>query len=1168
MALVDKPAVPATEAAARSGEALPPAAHRLDLLLASLVVLFAVLVASYRAANSDFLRHAAVGRLIAQDRYSFGSEPFTWAADKHWVNTSWLFDLISYLLYRGSDIGGIVVVALKAASVGLTALVLLLVARAPGRPLLLPAACVGLAILVLSPCAQLRPACLSAVLLAVTLWVLRRPQARRQTTTSAKPSQNKHPHKGRQTAPTALMPRTRSFWLLPLLFCLWANLDSWFLLGPITAGLYLLGELAASRVKALAADASSPREVRTLAVALAVGIVACCVNPFGLSAFATLPAELLHGSTPLQGLFAEWSLSPLAPEYFAPSAGLCIAGIAYFILLLLGVTTFVLVPFGPGGPARLLSWRTLVWLAFAALSLYRARCIAYFAVVAGPIAALNLSDYLARNSAGRPARVERPRLALALRSLAVLAAIATIVATIPGWLQATPHAARRVGWGVAIEPSLQHAAEAIKDWRQGQLVPEGDNWLTLSPDATNYLAWFAPGARGFVDDRLPLFGDGLRKLTAVRRLFAGEVQATDRLPEQDRPDSLFRYLRTNRAFFIVVTTPTAPQPLSAQVDEQTARIANGLFANSAGWVVCHLEGGTAIFAGRTAGPGGAVSPVDRLQVNFRQRAFGPGAVAAPASAPDLPPQARPCWWELWQAPPSADAFVLEGRLHLLRFRSQGPPSNYRIGVEWQALLAVGALAQPTPLAVLPWELLRMGAAEVLTARAARPAAERRSLSPLGLYFVGRRQAYYQGQDLGPPDALFLAIRRGRQAVAASPNDPRAYLLLAQAYDLVFHETRVAGLSAQLPELSMLRRAQIIAAATHVLRLAPPPDIARDAEGILVRAYDDLNRLRQDDKRPYRDVELRHLRGLVEALRSTRRQADEPVEAFAEELHQAESALAALEQEVQKQRGLYKTLAEGKPRLHRALTAWQLGLGQEALDVLHDTNDPQEWVDPRTRQMLGRDLLATLLLDTGELDQLGDLVSPEEWKTDEGLPWRNVSRLAALGDYTGAKERLADAMSRVSSGDVDNRVAITRESIARKAAEILQFEAVRIAGIVPYETWLWRPPESYRLRPLLGDPVPVLQKAVVFDSIALGNALCEMRLLRAWLSLEEGAIAEAKQDLEAAEQVLPSPQHWEDYLRGLDLTSPDRAQLTQAQTTAELNRDLARCCREWLARAGR
>src|SRR5207245_2933561 len=78
----------------------------------------------------------------------------------------------------------------------------------------LPEACTALAILAMSPRLLLQPACLSFFFLGLTLWWLWRGQTAAET-------------------PVTFGRDVKRYGPLLLLFALWANLDSWFLLGPL-----------------------------------------------------------------------------------------------------------------------------------------------------------------------------------------------------------------------------------------------------------------------------------------------------------------------------------------------------------------------------------------------------------------------------------------------------------------------------------------------------------------------------------------------------------------------------------------------------------------------------------------------------------------------------------------------------------------------------------------------------------------------------------------------------------------------------------------------------------------------------------------------------------------------------------------------------------------------
>src|SRR5262249_40839900 len=155
-------------------------------------------------------------------------------------------------------------------------------------------------------------------------------------------------------------------------------------------------------------DAREPGRVGTLALVLVVGLAACLVNPFFYHAF-TLPTDLSYllasasdwfavrladqltgAGRALKelteedpGAYASFFQSPLSSAYFQPENGLNVAGMAYYVLLLAGLASFAL---NPG----VWPWaRFLVWLGFALLSFAQSRLIGFFAVVAGPITALN-----------------------------------------------------------------------------------------------------------------------------------------------------------------------------------------------------------------------------------------------------------------------------------------------------------------------------------------------------------------------------------------------------------------------------------------------------------------------------------------------------------------------------------------------------------------------------------------------------------------------------------------------------------------------------------------------------------------------------------------------------------------------------------------------------------
>ena len=151
--------------------------RRLDWLLVGVVLLFAFLTALFPVYHSDFFLHAAAGRLLAHGQYSFGADPFAFTtAGVAWINHSWLYDLLIYLVYQSSAAGGTILIVLKALMIAALAEMMLRTARPPGRGLWVPAACVGLAVLAISPRLLLEPVCVSYFFLGLTCWLLGLPR--------------------------------------------------------------------------------------------------------------------------------------------------------------------------------------------------------------------------------------------------------------------------------------------------------------------------------------------------------------------------------------------------------------------------------------------------------------------------------------------------------------------------------------------------------------------------------------------------------------------------------------------------------------------------------------------------------------------------------------------------------------------------------------------------------------------------------------------------------------------------------------------------------------------------------------------------------------------------------------------------------------------------------
>src|SRR5439155_7909368 len=118
-------------------------------------------------------------------------------------------------------------------------------------------------------------------------------------------------------------------------------------------------------------------------------IAACLLSPHHYHAL-TLPAELSpavwRSELATDYRFASLFISPWHWEPLGRAGGYNLSAWAFFVLLALGVVSFAV------NRSALRGWRLPVWVAFAGLAAWQVRLVPFFAVVAGPITALNFGS--------------------------------------------------------------------------------------------------------------------------------------------------------------------------------------------------------------------------------------------------------------------------------------------------------------------------------------------------------------------------------------------------------------------------------------------------------------------------------------------------------------------------------------------------------------------------------------------------------------------------------------------------------------------------------------------------------------------------------------------------------------------------------------------------------
>ncbi len=706
-------------------------------LLAVLLCGLAFLLACTPARNSDLWLHLASGRWLSARYLPDGTDPFSSTTEGvYWVNHTWLSDILLYQIFNLGD--GLALIVTKGILVAVLAL-LLLCFRRQGEGLSIPMVIGFVAILALGPWLVLQPGLFSLLGVLLTLYLLERPSL--------------------LDGVAAERARARRWLLIPL-FVLWANLDGWFVLGPILVGLHTLGSaIRTPRIR----RSESGNSLADSGLLLTLATVAACLatpyhyhiftwpTPLGLTA-----AEQTLRQDPLGQTLV---LSPFADRFVASpffrSPGIW----AYYMLLAASAFSFVL------SIRTLHPGRLLVWLALAALSVYQAYTIPFFVMAAAPILALNLQD-----SCGRLARRIKPALAKRLSYTAgrmgVLIGIVLLVLAWPGWLQVAPYQAR--GWSVEPNGSLVRMASQLKRWHAESFFRPDRFALTFSPETAHYLAWFCPEEKSFVDSRWPLFdrvaGDYVQMRRVLLKQDGGGDQELISLLDAHWIDRILLY---------------------DTEWERMARAYRHLFL-APEWELLAVEGGATLF--RRKG-GTAPSPE---AFDYRRAAYHP--VRDECVPPPTRPAQPPHWFDAFRRhPDSGSADREEAALHLLRFDLQGRA----LAIQWLLVQDIGLIGcRPglemaaripfhSPLQPYPSEPLLLALRAARRALAVNPDDAHACLILAECYVRLERDTRELRWEAMLPDLPRLRqtqkLTALEQAVLLRPDLARAHELLARLY---------------------------------------------------------------------------------------------------------------------------------------------------------------------------------------------------------------------------------------------------------------------------------------------------------------------------------------------------------------------------------------------------
>jgi tetratricopeptide (TPR) repeat protein len=583
---------------------------------------------------------------------------------------------------------------------------------------------------------------------------------------------------------------------LLVLFVLWVNVDSLFVLGLGTVALVRLGQLVdRAREKDRTKATGWVSLLGGLLVWLLVLAAVCLLNPTHLHAFVP-PPELGGPGTVGSTAVSAAVTSPFLPSYFQ-AFGWRPVILAYFPLLVLGLIFFVL---------NFRGWRWaqfLPWLGLAVLSGWQARVIPFFAVVAGPTLAWNVQAVLAGRTA--PRRWVRDW----GHALVVVGGLALLVCAWPGWLGDPPFQPRR--WAIETPPSLERGAAATQRWHEeGRLGPD-TRGLYLSSDAACAFAWFCPEENALLDENLA---------AAVRGGTAGPQL------RQQGIDHVIVYDRDR---------------------DKLAAALERLLSEPRQWPLLYVEGDLAIFGWRDPEQATDTDRFRGWELAVNRLAFHPAPdKRAPRKGPDREPKGRPWWEAFWKPAPRRPADTDEAtfyRLYAEALRHSKPlarAEDRRRLVAWNGFQALGLLGTAggwaAPASVLSDSLSRL---IVVPSR----------LDALGVF-----KAHF---DDTPPALLYLAVRAARRALAVTPDDAQAHFILGESYLRLLQSTRERVWVRGFRELAHLRFSQASTALNRSIALRPNFAPAHLSLG---RLYEGLGHLDLALKHLRRSLELTRTAG--------------------------------------------------------------------------------------------------------------------------------------------------------------------------------------------------------------------------------------------------------------------------------------------------------------------
>lgn len=307
------------------------------------IVLFLLLLSPYT--DPDFGWHYKYGEYFFQNHSLLMHDVYSWTMPGYaWVNHSWGFDLLLYVIFHSFGFLGLSVAG----------------------------ACIGVCVFYLltrNYNLTIRQKVIAGVIYSQFTWNIFWQGMRSQTVSFFMLALTVY-------VLTFFEKKPRAVFFLPIIFLLWVNLHGSFTLGLFTLLLFLLSELAVlvREQKRKLSHVFVPKSLFMLAAAFILSVAATCINPFGYRVYTEV---FKYINNPLMNAVEEWKGIPI---------------ISFTFLVFFLYCGFLIYGFLKRKDAHNFSYLALA-LGGAILTIRSLRFMGFFMVLSMPMLFLSLKEF-------------------------------------------------------------------------------------------------------------------------------------------------------------------------------------------------------------------------------------------------------------------------------------------------------------------------------------------------------------------------------------------------------------------------------------------------------------------------------------------------------------------------------------------------------------------------------------------------------------------------------------------------------------------------------------------------------------------------------------------------------------------------------------------------------